>query len=300
MIQGIVIEGLVYGIMALAVFITFRVLDFADMTVDGSFPLGSAVMAVLLMAGANPFLAIVVAFAAGAAAGAVTAVIHSKLKIPGLLAGILTMTMLYSVNLRIMSNRANLSLLKVNTLFRDIERLAAPYMSAELGVLIFLILAVGVILILINIFFHTDFGLTLGALGSNPQMITSQGMNPETVKLVGICFSNGLVGVAGALACMYQGFADVNSGTGTVVAGLASVMIGEFLLKSNRIEMLTLRVILGSILYRAIMYAGRRYGYVIHLTANDLKLITGVLIIACLVVSKYGNGSLLKRKGAKS
>ncbi len=285
MIQGIVIEGLVYGIMALAVFITFRVLDFADMTVDGSFPLGSAVMAVLLVAGVNPFAAILVAFVAGAAAGAVTAVIHSKLKIPGLL---------------VMSNRANLSLLKVNTLFRDIERLAAPYMSAELGVLLFLVLAVGVILILINIFFHTDFGLTLGALGSNPQMITSQGMNPETVKLVGICFSNGLVGVAGALACMYQGFADVNSGTGTVVAGLASVMIGEFLLKSNKIEMLTLRVILGSILYRAIMYAGRRYGYVIHLTANDLKLITGALIIACLVISKYGNGSLLKRKGAKS
>jgi len=129
-------------------------------------------------------------------------------------------------------------------------------------------------------------------------MITSQGMNPEMVKLVGICFSNGLVGIAGAMACMYQGFADVNSGTGTVVAGLASVMIGEFLLRSNKIELLTLRVILGSILYRAIMYAGRRYGYVIHLTANDLKLITGVLIVGCLIVSKYGTGQLFKKKAA--
>ncbi|HNY16604.1 MAG TPA: ABC transporter permease [Treponemataceae bacterium] len=298
MIQGIIIEGLVYGIMALAVFITFRVLDFADMTVDGSFPLGSAIMGVLLVAGVNPFLAILLAFAAGAAAGAFTSVIHSTLRIPGLLAGILTMTILYSINLRIMGDRANLSLLKVNTLFKAISDGVAPFMPSELGILLFLALAVAVILVLVNVFFHTDFGITLGALGSNPQMITSQGMNPEAIKLIGVSLSNGLVGVAGALACMYQGFADVNSGTGTVVAGLASVMIGEFLVRSNKIEVLTFRVIVGSILYRAIMYAGRRYGYVIHLTANDLKLITGALIIACLLVSKYGNGSLLKRKEA--
>jgi putative ABC transport system permease protein len=299
MIQGIVIEGLVYGIMALAVFITFRVLDFADMTVDGSFPLGASVMAVLLTAGANPFLAMFIAFLAGAAAGVVTAVIHAKLKIPGLLAGILTMTMLYSVNLRIMSDRANISLLRVNTLFKQISDFAGNAVSQEFGVLIFMVLAVILILILINLFFHTDFGISLGALGANPQMITSQGMNPETVKLIGIAFSNALVGVAGALACMYQGFADVNSGTGTAVAGLASIMIGEFLIKSNKIELLTLRVILGSILYRAIMYAGRRYGYVIHLTANDLKLITGALIVACLVISKYGKGRFFKRKAYK-
>lgn len=298
MIQGIIIEGLVYGIMALAVFITFRVLDFADMTVDGSFPLGSAIMGVLLVAGVNPFLAILLAFAAGAAAGAFTSVIHSTLHIPGLLAGILTMTILYSINLRIMGDRANLSLLKVNTLFKAISEFVSPFMPSELGILLFLALAVAVILVLVNVFFHTDFGITVGALGSNPQMITSQGMNPEAIKLIGVSLSNGLVGIAGALACMYQGFADVNSGTGTVVAGLASVMIGEFLVRSNKIEVLTFRVIVGSILYRAIMYAGRRYGYVIHLTANDLKLITGALIIACLLVSKYGNGSLLKRKEA--
>ena len=295
MVQGIVIEGLVYGIMALAVFITFRVLDFADMTVDGSFPLGGAVMAVLLTAGVNPFLAIAVAFLAGCGAGAITAAIHSKLKIPGLLAGILTMTILYSVNLRVLGNRANLSLLKAHTLFDSIREIASPYMSGDIAILLFLIASVAVILVIVDIFFHTDFGVALGALGSNPQMITSQAMNPEVLKLVGICVSNGLVGIAGAFACMYQGFADVNSGTGTVVAGLASLMIGEFLVKSNRIEVLTFRVMLGSILYRAIMYAGRTYGYVIHLTANDLKLITGVLIVACLIVSKYGNGKLFKK-----
>lgn len=300
MIQGIVIEGLVFGIMALGVFITFRVLDFADLTVDGSFPLGSAVMAMLLTAGVNPFFAMTAAFAAGGVAGAVTAVIHSKLKIPGLLAGILTMTMLHSVNLRIMGNRANVSLLRVDTLFRSISDYASSFMPGEYGILLFLALFTLIVLVATNLFFHTDFGITVGALGSNQQMITSQGMNPEVIKLLGVSLSNGLVGVSGALAAMYQGFADVNAGTGTVVAGLASVMIGEFLLRSNKIELLTLRVILGSILYRAIMFSGRQYGYLINLTANDLKLITGVLIIGCLVISKYGNGRLFSRKGKKA
>jgi putative tryptophan/tyrosine transport system permease protein len=298
MIEGIVIEGLVYGIMALAVFITFRVLDFADMTVDGSFPLGGAVMAVLVTAGVNPFLATACAFLAGSAAGALTAVIHSKLKIPGLLAGILTMYMLKSINLRVMGNRANVSLLKVKTPFDSIREFAAPYLSGELAVLVFLVIAVAVILVAVNVFFHTDFGKTLGALGSNPQLITSQAMNPETLKLVGISLSNGLVGVAGAFSCLYQGFADVNAGVGTVVAGLASLMLGEFLVRSNRIEILTLRVILGSILYRAIMFAGRRYGYMINLNPNDLMLITGILIIICMIVSKYGNGARFAKKAA--
>ncbi len=298
MIEGILVEGLVYGIMALAVFITFRVLDFADMTVDGSFPLGSAVMAALLSAGVNPAIAMLAAFCAGSAAGAVTAVIHSKLRIPSLLAGILTMTMLYSINLRVLSNRANVSLLRVDTLFKSIVTAFEGLIPGEYAILAFLVLTVAVLLILVNVFFHTDFGITLGALGSNPQMITSQGMNPETIKLIGVSLSNGLVGFAGALASMYQGFADVNSGTGTVVAGLASLMIGEFLLRSNRIEILTLRVFLGSILYRAIMFSGRTWGYRVGLTANDLKLITGLLIVACLIVSKYGHKRLFPRKEA--
>jgi putative ABC transport system permease protein len=298
MIQGIVIEGLVYGILALAVFITFRVLDFADMTVDGSFPLGGAVMAVLITAGINPFIAITCAFLAGCAAGTLTAVIHSKLKIPGLLAGILTMYMLKSINLRVMGNRANVSLLKVHTLFDSIRELTAPYLPGELGILVFLALCIALLLVIVNVFFHTDFGKTLGALGSNPQLITSQAMNPETLKLVGISLSNGLVGIAGAFSCLYQGFADVNAGTGTVIAGLASLMLGEFLIRSNRIEILTLRVILGSILYRGIMFAGRRYGYMIQLNPNDLMLITGILIVVCMIISKYGNGARFGKKAA--
>jgi putative ABC transport system permease protein len=295
MIEGILTEGLIYGIMVWGVFITFRVLNFADMTVDGSFPLGAAVMAVLLLKGAPSILALAVAFIAGALAGMVTALIHTKLKIPDLLSGILTMTMLYSVNLRVMSNRANLSLLRSSTLFTRINEWAGatfPNTTAlnlapsKLAVVVFCLLVVVVLKILLDLFFHTDFGLSLGALGANPQLIISQGMNPDVIKIVGICLSNGLVAVAGAFTAMYQGFADVGLGTGMIVSGLASLMIGEFLIRSNKISALTLRVILGSILYRALMYLARTYGYLINMTANDLKLITGILIITCILVSR--------------
>ncbi len=286
MIEGILIEGLIYGLMVLGVFITFRILDFADLTVDGSFPLGAAIMAVLLIKGVNPVAAILISFAGGMAAGLVTAIIHTKLKIPGLLAGILTMTMLYSINLRVMSNRANLSLLRIPTVFTWLTDITGKFMNPELAIVLFLIAVVLLVKVLLDLFFHTDFGLTMGALGSNPQLIISQGMNPEIIKGVGICIANGLVATAGAFASMYQGFADVGSGTGIVVSGLASVMIGEFLIRTNKISLLTLRVVLGSIVYRMLMYFARSYGYLINMSANDLKLITGLLIVICLIISR--------------
>ena len=286
MIESILIEGLIYGIMVLGVFITFRILDFADLTVDGSFPIGASIMGIFLLKGVNPFLALFVAFLGGLICGLITALIHTKLKIPGLLAGILTMTMVYSISLRIMSNRANISYLKVPTLFSKIQAMSASFLSPDLSILFFSILVVAVILVLLNNFFTTDFGLCMGALGSNPQMIISQGMNPEIIKAVGIALSNGLVAFSGALASMYQGFADVGSGSGIAIAGLASLMIGEFIIRSNKISALTFRVILGSILYRALMYLARKYGYLIHMNPNDLKLITGLLIILSMVISK--------------
>ncbi len=289
MIESILIEGMIYGLMVLGVFITFRVLNFADMTVDGSFPLGAAVTAMLLINGVHPVPALLAAFAAGMGAGLITALIHTKLHVPDLLSGILTMTMLYSVNLRIMANRANVSLLKVDTVFSGISRLAERTGAApELLTVVFLILVAAAVKILLDLFFHTDFGLTMGALGSNPQLIMSQGMNPQVIKTVGICLANGLAAAAGALAAMYNGFADVGSGTGIVVSGLASLMLGEFLLKSNRIGLLTFRVLLGSVVYRALMFVARMYGYKIGMTANDLKLITGILIIVCLILSQTG------------
>ncbi len=299
MIEGIFVEGLIYGITALGVFITFRILDFPDLTVDGTFPLGAAVMAISLTSGMNMGAALLLAFVAGFAAGGVTAVIHNKLGVPGLLAGILTMTMLWSINIRVLGDRANLSLLRVDTILTKVRDLLAPSIGDTAAVLVFVFLVVLIIKILLDLFFHTDLGLTMGAMGDNEQMIISQGVNPEMVKIIGVGISNGLVAISGAFAAQYQGFADVNLGQGIVVSGLAMVMLGEFLFSSNKIGFLTMRVILGAILYKAIMYAGRYYGYYIKLTPNDLKLLTGILIIASLVVSKYRTKKLIFRRPAK-
>jgi putative ABC transport system permease protein len=300
MFEGILIEGLIYGIMVLGVFITFRVLNFADMTVDGSFPLGAAIMAVMLINGVPPAAALGFAFLGGALAGLTTSLIHTRLKIPDLLSGILTMTMLYSVNLRVMSNRANLSLLREPTLFSRISDWAGAFMPPQWALVIYCVIIVAAIKVVLDLFFHTDYGLSMGALGANPQMIISQGMNPDAIKTSGICLANGMTAVSGSFTAMYQGFADVNLGSGIIVSGLASLMIGEFLIRSNRIGLLTLRVILGSILYRGLMYLARTYGYYIHMTANDFKLITGLLIILCIIVSRSGFRAGPKNLGPKA
>ncbi len=286
MIEGIFIEGLAYGIMVLGVFITFRILNFPDLTVDGSFPLGATVMASAIIAGWNLLLALAIAFIAGWIAGTITALIHNKLKVPNLLAGILTMTMLWSINIRVLGNRANLPLIRQTTMITWVRSITAEVMSSHMAVLLFFIVAALIVKLLLDLFFLTDLGMCLGALGNNEQMVINQGVNTETVKIIGVSLSNGLVAVSGALIAQFQGFADVNLGQGIIVAGLASVMIGEFLLRSNRIWVLTTRVLLGSILYRGIMYLGRYYGYYINLTPSDLKLITGLLIIVSLIVTQ--------------
>lgn len=289
MIHGIIIEGLIFGIMVLGVFMTFRVLNFCDMTVDGAFPLGASVLAALLTHGIAPAPALLFAFLAGTAAGLATTIIYTKLRVPDLLAGILMLTMLYSVNLRIMSNQANVSLLRIPTIFSELKKWTGavfPAIPADWGTALFLVVFTGMLLFVLNLFFSTDFGLTMGALGSNPQMVISQGVDPKFVRGVGICIGDGLAALSGALFAMYSGFADVGSGSGVVVSGLASLMLGEFIIKSNKIGWQTFRVILGSILYRALMFVARRYGYTIGMNSNDLKLITGLLIIVCLVVSQ--------------
>ena len=294
MIEGIFVEGLIYSIMVLGVFITFRVLDFPDLTVDGSFPLGAAVMAILIANGVSLLFAVVLAFLAGVAAGLITAIIHNKLHVPNLLAGILTMTMLWSINIRVLGNKPNLPLIRQETILTRFNDLLS-FLPSEWSLLIFFVLLSLGIKFLLDIFFKTDLGLTLGAMGNNQQMVVTQGVNPQTLKMIGLGLANGLVAVSGAFVAQYNGFADVNLGQGIIIAGLASVMIGEFVLRSNRIGMLTLRVILGSILYRGIMYLGRYYGYYINLTPNDLKLITGILIIASLIVTQ-----LRKQKRART
>ncbi len=287
MIEGIFVEGLIYSIMALGVFFTFRILDFPDLTVDGSFPMGAVIMAACLHGGISPLAGLFLAFLGGVSAGAVTAAIHNKLRVPHLLAGILTMTMLYSVNIRILSNRANLPLLRVDTLLTKVHGYTEGVLAPEYTSLLFFIIVVFIIKKLMDIFFITDMGLMFGALGNNEQMVRVQGVNPATLKLIGVGLSNGLVALSGAFAAQYQGFADINLGQGIVVTGLASVMLGEFMLTSNKISVLTLRVILGAILFKAIMYLGRYYGYYINMTPNDLKLIAGVLILISLAAANF-------------
>ena len=287
MIEAILVEGLIYGIMVLGVFITFRVLDFPDLTVDGSFPLGAALMVQCILLGTNLWLALLVAFIGGVLAGVTTALIHNHLKVPNLLAGILTMTMLYSINIRILGNRANVPVIKQETILSKVSGLFSGSLPDEYVLLIFFLIVVGIIKVLVDLFFRTDLGMTMGAMGNNEQMVISQGVNPKTLKTIGVGLSNGLVAVSGAFAAQYLGFADVGLGQGIIISGLASVMIGEFLvMKSNRIGVLTLCAISGSVLFHGVMYLGRYYGYLIEMTPNDLNLIKGLLIIVLLVITQ--------------
>lgn len=287
MIEGIFVEGLIYGIMVLGVFITFRILDFPDLTVDGSFPLGAALMVQCLLSGMNGWVALLVAFGGGVLAGMLTALIHNHLRVPNLLAGILTMTMLYSVNIRIMGNRANLPVLNQDTILTSVSGLMNGLVPEEYQLLVFFLVVAIVIKVLIDLFFRTDLGMTIGALGNNEQMVISQGVNPKTLKTIGVGLSNGLVAVSGAFAAQYLGFSDVGLGQGIIISGLASVMIGEFLvMKNNRIGVLTFCAIAGSILFHGVMYLGRYYGYLIKMTPNDLNLIKGLLIIILLVLTQ--------------
>lgn len=302
MISSIIIEGLIYGIMVLGVFMSYRVLNFCDMTVDGAFPLGGCILASCLLAGMHPVPALALSFAGGLFAGLCTTLIYTKLKVPDLLAGILMMTMLYSVNLRIMHNKANISFLKINTPFSSVEAFMQshfPQVSPEWGICVFLIVFVAVLKLVLDVFYHTDLGLTMGALGANEQMIVSQGINPQIVRGIGVCVGDGLAALSGAFAAMYNGFADVGSGTGVIVSGLASLMLGEFIIRSNKIVFQTLRVLLGSVIYRALMYFARSYGYVVGLSGNDLKLITGLLIIACLIIVRIRQPEKKRRSEVK-
>ncbi len=287
MIEGIFVEGLIYGLLALGVFITFRVLDFPDLTVDGSFPLGAAVMAKSLLIGIPLPFAFLLAFISGGIAGSVTALIHNKLKVPSLLASILTMIMLYSINMRIMK-APFISLNRIPTLltkFVELTKTVLPIRSISYLVIFFIIIVIT--LYILNKFFHTDMGLCLGALGDNEQMIINQGMNPEHLKIIGLSLSNGLVAVAGGLVAQYQKFADINMGIGVVIVGLASVMIGELVIKSNRISLLLIRVVIGATIYRGILFLSRP----LLVYPTDHKLFTGLLIVAILAITK------IKKKG---
>ena len=224
LVVGTITTGLLWSLLAVGVFITFRVLDVADLTVEGTFPMGAAISAILITSGMNPILSILIAGIGGMAAGAVTGWIHTKLKIPALLAGILTMIALYSINLHIMG-KANVSLLRMDTIYTIIGSvLHTPNMWS--AAIVGIIVAV-VVCLLLFWFFGTEIGTALRATGVNPQMIRAQGVNTDNMIVLGLLISNGFVGMSGALIGQFQGFADVGMGIGTIVIGLASVIIGE-------------------------------------------------------------------------
>lgn len=268
-------QGLLWSLLALGVYITFRVLDIADLTVEGSFPLGASVAVTLLVKDVNPVTAILAAALAGGISGVVTGLLHTKLKIPALLAGILTMIALYSVNLRIMG-KANISLLGKETAFTVLENaLGVAYSQA---VLLVGILSCVVFSVLMYWFFGTEIGAAIRATGYNPQMIRAQGVDTNGMLLIGLFFSNALVAVAGALVAQSNGFADVGMGVGTIVIGLASVIIGEVLFGTRSFKNSLISVILGSIVYRLVIAIVLQMG----MPPNDLKLFTAVLVAIAL------------------
>jgi putative ABC transport system permease protein len=287
MVEGIIIEGLAYGIMALGVFVAFRILDFADLTIEGSFPFGAAAGGAVIAAGGHPAIALLAALAAGALAGCATSAIHHCFKVPPLLAGIVTMTGLYSVDLRVLGGKANLPLIAANPIMRGSESWLGPGVPPTLASAAAFALGCLALVLALDLFFHTELGLAIGALGDNEASVVSAGVNPVSLRTLGIALANGLAGLSGAVAASYQGFADVNFGSGVIAAGLASVMLGELLLRSNRIGGQLLRVLAGSILFRAIMYAGRSWGYLAGITPNDLRLLNALLVVAALALSKW-------------
>jgi len=277
-------QGLAYGIAALGVFLTYRVLNFPDLTVDGSFVTGAAIASLLLVNyGIDPFTVLVIAFAAGSLAGVVTGLLNTRLGITNLLAGVLTMIMLYSINLRIMG-RPNLSLLRVDTATRIVDSLWTPL--GALAILVFIGLLTLAIKFLLDAFLRTEVGFALRATGDSEAMITAHGVDTKRMKVLGLALSNGLVALSGALVAQYSGFADVGMGIGTIVTGLAAVIIGGSLIRSSRVGWMTLSVLVGSLVYRVAVSLALRYGYVVGFQASDLKLITSLLVILALVLPR--------------
>ncbi|MNO62664.1 Autoinducer 2 import system permease protein LsrC [compost metagenome] len=265
---GAIESGMLYALMALGVYITFRILDFPDLTVDGSFTTGGAIAAVMITNGASPWIATVSAFFGGLVAGALTGLLHTKGRINGLLSGILMMIALYSINMRIMG-KPNVGLLGETTLFSSLSPLL---------LMPFVVIAVK---LLLDLFLHTELGLALRATGDNQRMIRSFGAHTDYTIILGLSLSNGLVALSGALIAQQSGFADISSGIGMIVIGLASVIIGEAIFGARTVFFATLAAVLGSIVYRIVVALALRIEW---LEQTDLKLITAVIVIFALVI----------------
>lgn len=280
--------GLLYGVMALGVYLTFRVLNFPDLTVDGSFTTGGATAASMIVLGFNPVLATAAGFGVGLIAGAITGLLHTKGKIDGLLAGILTMIGLWSINLRIMgttkegvAGTSNVPLLRADTVFTPIDN--AGIGKSWWSVLI-IFAGVFIVKLIVDWFLSTNLGLAVQATGDNGPMISSFGVSTDGTKILTLSLSNGLVGLCGALVAQYQGFADISMGVGLILIGLASVILGQAIFGQRFIWVATFAVIFGAVLYRMIIFLALKAG----LDPNDMKLVTALLVIAALLLPRWG------------
>ncbi|WP_119459866.1 ABC transporter permease [Rhodospirillaceae bacterium SYSU D60014] len=276
---GAIEIGLVFGLVGLGVFLSFRVLDFPDLTVDGSFPLGAAVCATLIVGGVDPFLATAAAVLAGGLAGLVTAFLNIRFNILHLLASILTMIALYSINLRIMG-RPNVAIITEPTVLTAFEGLSLPYLYLKPVIAAVVVIAA---VLLVARFLASDYGLAMRATGANPRMARAQGVETKQTTYVGMAISNALVGLAGALFAQMNGFADVTLGTGTIVVGLAAVIVGEAVFGARTVLGWCLACVAGSILYRLAVAFALNADF-LGLQASDLNLVTAVLVTIALVL----------------
>lgn len=276
---GAVALGLLWAVMTIGVYITYRILDIADLTVEGSITLGAAVSAAMISGGASPYAATGCALLAGLGAGLITGLLHTKLRIPALLSGILTMIALYSVNLRVMG-KANVSLLRLGTVYSPLEALGLEKNMAVA------ILGFGLVMVIIAVlywFFGTELGNVIRATGNNPNMVRAQGVNTDNTKILGLMVSNGLVALSGAMIAQSQNFADVQMGTGSIVIGLASLIIGEVLFGRRNFFSRLFSLILGAVTYRVIIAMVLKLG----MPTNDLKLFTAITVALALSLPMF-------------
>jgi putative ABC transport system permease protein len=279
-LQGVLVQGLILSIMALGVYISFKILDFPDMSVDGSFSLGGAVIVVALKFGLSPFLASFLALISGILAGLLTGILHVKFKISNLLSGILVMGILYSLNLRIMG-KANIPIFNNKNIFNDYN----PLVIAIIFLLVFKII--------IDLFLKTGLGYALKGVGDNPQMIKSLGVDIGKIKILGLMISNGLVAFSGSIMAQYQGFADISMGIGTLILGIASIIVGTSIIKGIKKVNSTSSVIIGTLIYQITIYFAMNIG----LTPVDLKMVTSIVIIIFLVIGTMKNSEGTKIGG---
>lgn len=282
LVLSVLEQGMIYAIMALGIYITYTILDFPDLTVDGSFPLGAALSAILITNGMEPIFTLLISFAAGACAGAITGIIHVKLKVRDLLSGIIMMTALYTVNLRI-AGRANVPIYNMKTLFDNdiVDGIFSGALAQWANVIIILLITLGVKFML-DWYMSTKSGYLLRAVGDNATIVTSMGVDKGIIKIIGLSIANGLCSLSGCIYAQQQRYFDISMGTGTMVIGLASVIIGISLLKKVSFIKITTSVVIGSVIYKACVAIAIKLG----LPSSDLKLITAVLFLIILVIGR--------------